>query len=56
MKTRTRNSTIGLVLALAAAALAPATVSAAPPTCTDSTAGVPHNAATPIHVDCSGAW
>lgn len=54
MKTRTRNSTIGLVLALAAAALAPATASAAPPTCTDSTAGVPHNAATPIHVGCTG--
>jgi hypothetical protein len=54
VKTRTRNSTIGLVLALAAAALAPATASAAPPTCTDSTAGVPHNAATPIHVDCTG--
>jgi hypothetical protein len=54
VKKRTRNSTIGLVLALAAAALAPASASAAPPTCTDSTAGVPHNAATPIHVDCTG--
>jgi hypothetical protein len=53
VNTRIRNTTIGLALALAAA-LAPATAQAAPPTCDDMNVGVPHNASTPIFVDCTG--
>jgi hypothetical protein len=54
VNTRTRTSTIGLTLALAAASIAPATAQAAAPTCNDMNVGVPHNAATPIFVDCTG--
>ena len=54
MNTRSRNLAIGLALALVAA-LAPATASAAPPTCSDANVGVPHNAATPMALACTGA-
>ena len=53
MNTRTRNTAIGLALAVAAA-LAPATAQADAPTCNDMNVGVPHNAATPIFVECTG--
>jgi hypothetical protein len=53
VNTRSRNLAIGLALALVAA-LAPATASAAPPTCSDANVGVPHNAATPIALECTG--
>jgi hypothetical protein len=54
VNTPSRTPKIALALALAAAAIAPATAQATPPTCTDMNVGVPHNAATPIFVDCTG--
>ena len=53
MKKRTRNSTIGLAIALVAV-LVPTTAHASAPTCNDMNVGVPHNAATPIFIECTG--
>src|SRR4051794_17527402 len=41
-------------LTLAIPAITPRSASAAPPTCKDMNVGVPHNATTPIFVDCTG--
>ncbi len=54
MNTRTRNTKLALAVALAAAAIAPATAQAAAPDCSDMNVGVPHNAATPVFISCSG--
>ena len=42
------------VLAPLALALGPATALGAAPTCNEMAVGVPHNAATPIFIDCTG--
>ena len=54
MNKRARATSTGLALALAAIAIAPAAAQAAAPTCNDMNVGVPHNAATPIFIDCTG--
>src|SRR5829696_6904215 len=54
MNKRARATSTGLALALAAIAIAPAAAQAAAPTCSDMNVGVPHNAATPIFIDCTG--
>jgi hypothetical protein len=51
---RARATSTGLALALAAIAIAPAAAQASAPTCNDMNVGVPHNAATPIFIDCTG--
>ena len=45
---------IVLSLALLGLALSAGTAQAAPPECNDMNVGVPHNAATPIFIDCTG--
>jgi hypothetical protein len=54
MNKRARATSTGLALALAAFAIAPAAAQAAAPSCNDMNVGVPHNAATPIFIDCTG--
>jgi len=51
-----RRLSIALVgaITLAIPAVAPGTAAALPPTCTDMNVSVPHNAATPILINCSG--
>src|SRR5688572_6973889 len=50
---RPRHTTTA-ALALAAIGLVPATAHAAAPTCNDMNESIPHNAATPIFIDCTG--
>ena len=54
MNRRARANSTGLALALAAIAIALAAAQATAPTCRDMNVGVPHNAATPIFIDCAG--
>jgi hypothetical protein len=51
---RARWKWTAAVLAPLAPALGPATALGAAPTCNDMNVGVPHNAATPIFIDCAG--
>jgi hypothetical protein len=51
---RARWKWTAAVLAPLALALGPATALGAAPTCNDMAVGVPHNAATPIFIDCTG--
>jgi len=46
---------MGLAVALAAVALAPASAQAADPTCNNINTGIVHNAATPLRITCTGA-
>ena len=54
MTRRARWKWTAAVLAPLALAVGPAAALGAPPTCNDMAVGVPHNAATPIFIDCSG--
>ena len=51
---RARRRWTAAALAPVVLALAPAATQAAAPTCNDMNVGVPHNATTPIFIDCTG--
>src|SRR4051812_49760806 len=54
LRLATPRNAIGGAFVGALLALAPATAHAAAPSCNDMNVGVPHNAATPIFIDCTG--